>query len=192
MHDPADVLDAFEATLRNQVAFVLQTAGGSPPGGGPGWDGVLARFEIAGARPDRRGALAASRGLSRGAFPEEVEQVLLALSHRAWQTLHSMHAWGVTDGRVDLQTRWLGREHAKDTEAYRHASVDERLEWVKAGIREGQLSGFKADIYFELSRKERANERRKILRKQFCSACTTGLRRPLGRDCAGQYRQLHA
>jgi hypothetical protein len=57
---------------------------------------------------------------------------------------------------VDLQTRWLGRENPKDTEAYRHASVDERLEWVKAGIRDGKLSGLKAEIYFELSRKERA------------------------------------
>lgn len=57
---------------------------------------------------------------------------------------------------IDLQTRWLGRENPKDTEAYRHASVEERLAWVKAGIREGQLSGFKADIYFELSPKDRA------------------------------------
>jgi hypothetical protein len=58
---------------------------------------------------------------------------------------------------IDLQTRWLGREHPKDTEAYRHASVDERLEWVKAGIRNGKLSGLKTEIYFELPRKERAS-----------------------------------
>ena len=57
---------------------------------------------------------------------------------------------------VELQTRWLGRENAKDTEAYRHATVSERLEWVKAGMREGSLQGIKADIYFELPRGHRA------------------------------------
>ncbi len=43
-----------------------------------------------------------------------------------------------------------GREHTRDTDAYRHATVDERLEWVKDGIREGKLSGSKASMYFEL------------------------------------------
>ena len=56
---------------------------------------------------------------------------------------------------VELQTRWLGRENARDTEAYRHATVSERLEWVKAGIREGSFHGVKADIYAELSRGQR-------------------------------------
>jgi hypothetical protein len=56
---------------------------------------------------------------------------------------------------VDLQTRWLGRENPRDTEAYRHATVDERLAWVKDGIRNGQLSGVKADAFFELPRSKR-------------------------------------
>jgi hypothetical protein len=56
---------------------------------------------------------------------------------------------------VELQTRWLGRENARDTEAYRHATVSERLEWVKAGMREGSLQGIKADIYVELPRGQR-------------------------------------
>jgi len=51
---------------------------------------------------------------------------------------------------VELQSRWLGREHSHDTDAYRHATVDERLEWVKAGIREGKLAGPKASMYFDL------------------------------------------
>jgi hypothetical protein len=51
---------------------------------------------------------------------------------------------------VELQSRWMGREHSGDTEAYRHATVDERLEWVKAGIQEGELAGPKASMYFEL------------------------------------------
>ena len=52
---------------------------------------------------------------------------------------------------IDLQTRWLGRENPRDTDAYRHATVDERLQWVKEGIRDGSLSGPKADMYFELA-----------------------------------------
>jgi hypothetical protein len=51
---------------------------------------------------------------------------------------------------VELQSRWMGREHSRDTEAYRHATVDERLAWVKAGIQEGKLAGPKASMYFEL------------------------------------------
>src|SRR5919108_6585492 len=51
---------------------------------------------------------------------------------------------------VDLQSRWMGREHSRDTDAYRHATVDEKLEWVKDGIREGKLAGPKASMYFEL------------------------------------------
>ena len=36
---------------------------------------------------------------------------------------------------VELQSRWMGREHSRDTDAYRHATVDERLEWVKRGFK---------------------------------------------------------
>lgn len=51
---------------------------------------------------------------------------------------------------TELQTRWMGREHDRDTDAYRHATVEERLEWVKDGIRQGDLGGPKANIYYEL------------------------------------------
>lgn len=48
-------------------------------------------------------------------------------------TTHQLRHWlnhiADKDGLpVDLQTRWLGRENARDTEAYRHANVSERLE----------------------------------------------------------------
>ena len=56
---------------------------------------------------------------------------------------------------VELQTRWLGRENARDTEAYRHATVSERLEWVKAGMRDGTLGGVKTDVYLELPLSQR-------------------------------------
>jgi hypothetical protein len=53
---------------------------------------------------------------------------------------------------VELQSRWMGREHWRDTDTYRHATVDERLEWVKAGIQDGKLAGPKASMLFELPR----------------------------------------
>ena len=56
---------------------------------------------------------------------------------------------------VANRARWLGRENPRDTEAYRHATVDERLAWVKEGIRNGQLSGAKADAFLELPRAKR-------------------------------------
>ncbi|MCA9945188.1 MAG: hypothetical protein KC449_17000 [Anaerolineales bacterium] len=56
---------------------------------------------------------------------------------------------------IDLLTRWMGREYPYDTEAYRHASVDERLAWVKQGIQEEKLSGVMTDVYFELPEGER-------------------------------------
>lgn len=56
---------------------------------------------------------------------------------------------------VELQTRWLGRDDARDTEAYRHATMDERLQWVKNGICGGQIGGKLADVYFQLPKDER-------------------------------------
>ena len=56
---------------------------------------------------------------------------------------------------IDLQTRWMGRSNAKDTGAYLHSTVDERLVWLKEGIREGTVSGPIAQVYFELPVDER-------------------------------------
>jgi hypothetical protein len=56
---------------------------------------------------------------------------------------------------VEQQTRWMGREHAQDTEAYRHATVEERLQWVKNGIRNDTMDGFMADVYAQLPEEER-------------------------------------
>jgi hypothetical protein len=56
---------------------------------------------------------------------------------------------------VDLQTRWMGREHPQDTHAYHHATVEERLQWVKDGIRTGEICGTIATVYFALPEEER-------------------------------------
>jgi hypothetical protein len=56
---------------------------------------------------------------------------------------------------IDLQTRWMGRQHANDTKAYLHSTVEERLTWLKEGIREGKICGPVARVYFELPADER-------------------------------------
>lgn len=56
---------------------------------------------------------------------------------------------------IDLLTRWMGREYPRDTEAYRHLTMDERLQWVKAGIRHQEMGGVMTDVYFELPVDER-------------------------------------
>lgn len=56
---------------------------------------------------------------------------------------------------TDLQTRWLGRENLKDTQAYQHATVEEKLQWLKNGIRNGEICGTIASVYFALPEEER-------------------------------------
>jgi len=55
---------------------------------------------------------------------------------------------------VELLTRWMGREHPRDTDAYRHLTTDERIAWVKAGIRGGEMSGKLVKFYNALARAE--------------------------------------
>jgi integrase len=56
---------------------------------------------------------------------------------------------------VEVLTRWMGRNDARDTQDYRHATVDERLAWLKENIREGTVAGFMADVYYALPTIER-------------------------------------
>ncbi len=56
---------------------------------------------------------------------------------------------------TELQTRWMGRENPRDTQAYQHATVEERLVWVKNGIRNGEIGGTIASVYFALPEDER-------------------------------------
>lgn len=56
---------------------------------------------------------------------------------------------------TDVLTRWMGRDNPRDTEAYKHATMGERLRWVKEGIQGEQLQGTMANVYFELPEGER-------------------------------------
>ncbi|MFQ5433602.1 MAG: hypothetical protein ACE5FD_01885 [Anaerolineae bacterium] len=55
----------------------------------------------------------------------------------------------------DVLTRWMGRKNPRHTQAYRHATMDERLQWVKQGIQDNELGGFVAEVYQELPLAER-------------------------------------
>jgi hypothetical protein len=56
---------------------------------------------------------------------------------------------------IDLLTRWMGRETPRHTQAYRHATMYERLQWVKQGIQDNELGGFVAEVYQGLPLAER-------------------------------------
>jgi integrase len=56
---------------------------------------------------------------------------------------------------VEVLTRWMGRSDARDTQDYRHATIDERLVWLKKSIREGTVVGFMTDVYHALPTIER-------------------------------------
>ena len=56
---------------------------------------------------------------------------------------------------VEVLTRWMGRSFARDTQDYRHATVDERLAWLKDSIRSGSVTGHMAEVYRQLPVGER-------------------------------------
>jgi hypothetical protein len=75
---------------------------------------------------------------------------------RSHQLRHWLNTMAEKGGLpLDLQTRWLGRENPRDTDAYRHLLPGERVEWVKEGIRVGEMFGSMARVYFELSADEK-------------------------------------
>lgn len=99
-----------------------------------------------------------SRGHMKSAFArfdihEEDGAVCAITSHQLRHWLNDLADKGGLP--MELLTRWMGRENAYDTEAYRHASVDERLAWVRQSIQEEKLSGMMTDVYFELPEGER-------------------------------------
>lgn len=76
-------LDALEAAIAEHLRFVHERAGGSPAGGGPAWDALLAHYGVAGVGPGERAAVVRGLGLSRGATPGEVRLVFVALARWA-------------------------------------------------------------------------------------------------------------
>jgi hypothetical protein len=56
---------------------------------------------------------------------------------------------------TDVLMRWMGRSDRRSLEVYKHATMDERLKWVKEGIRAEQMQGTMPAAYFELPETER-------------------------------------
>lgn len=56
---------------------------------------------------------------------------------------------------TEVLMRWMGRTDRRSVAAYKHATMDERLRWVKEGIRADQLQGTMTATYFELPDTER-------------------------------------
>jgi ribosomal protein L37AE/L43A len=87
------VLDQFEATLKNQVAQLQAAAKAAAPGGVGDWEGVVTHFGLSGLDRAERVKEAGRRGHTRGAFPEEFEAVVFVLSKQASQVLDQIRGW---------------------------------------------------------------------------------------------------
>lgn len=90
MQSPQELISSFEKTLDEQFAYILGTARKSAPGGDVEWQVLVSELGLEPMSTQERGALARKRRHGRGAFPDEVERALTALSQRAEQTLHAL------------------------------------------------------------------------------------------------------
>lgn len=56
---------------------------------------------------------------------------------------------------TETLTRWMGRDNPKDTEAYIHFTQEEKINFVKEGIKNNSVKGVLSEAYFYLSKDER-------------------------------------
>ncbi|MGI8467809.1 MAG: hypothetical protein ACR2N3_05085 [Pyrinomonadaceae bacterium] len=56
---------------------------------------------------------------------------------------------------MELLSRWMGRDNLKDTQAYIHLTQEEKIEWVKKGIRDDITKEVLNEVYFSLPDEER-------------------------------------
>lgn len=89
----AHLLDQFEATLKNQLAQIRESAKSAAPGGVGEWEEVVTHFGLTGPARADRVKQAGQRGHTRGAFPEEFEAVVGVLGRQASQVLQQMQSW---------------------------------------------------------------------------------------------------
>lgn len=92
MHPIGALLDRFESVLFGHIGHVLEVAATSPAGGAGRWEELMTHFGLQGMPREERGPTAAKRGHPRGAFPEEVEQVLQAIATMASSSLGELRA----------------------------------------------------------------------------------------------------
>jgi hypothetical protein len=139
------LLDQFEATLKNQLAQVQALAKSSAPGGIGDWEQVVAQFGLPAIDRPTRAREAGARGHTRGALPDEFEQVVARLGEQARSLLAQIHAWNITeisadphaDARVQALAVQLGNLASEQRRAY-EASIK-----PKTGV--GGLAGIFAN-----------------------------------------------
>jgi ribosomal protein L37AE/L43A len=92
-----NVLDQFEATLKNQIAQLQAAAKSAAPGGVGDWEAIVTHFGAGGGVPGiertERLKQAGQRGHTRGAFPEEFEAVVAVLARQAGELLVQLGGW---------------------------------------------------------------------------------------------------
>lgn len=98
-----------------------------------------------------------SRGTTKSVFErfeirEENGEFCTMHSHQLRHWLNTIAEKGGLP--MEMLTRWMGRENPRDTGAYRHLSMDERIAWLKSGIRKKEVGGLLADVYHTLSEEE--------------------------------------
>jgi integrase len=99
-----------------------------------------------------------SHGLNKSVFErfdirEEEGAICRMSSHQFRHWLNDIADKGGLP--TDVLMRWMGRNDRRSVEVYKHATMDERLQWVKEGIRAEQMQGTMAAAYFELPETER-------------------------------------
>jgi hypothetical protein len=110
MNRPAASVEALAASVEQHARWIVETAMGSPPGGGPAWDGLLRHYGIVPFPPEERQASVQNLRMSRGAIPGEVRAALDGLKN--WALGQLPHAPGDPgplharlQGLVDFETQ---------------------------------------------------------------------------------------
>jgi hypothetical protein len=105
-------VEALEAALAQHLGVVQRTAFGSPPGGGPEWDGVLRHYGHTALDGQERSTIVSCMRLSRGAVPAELRMVLVGLQTWAQGQIDQLRSTGAAQGhpsfaRLEQRVRGL-------------------------------------------------------------------------------------
>jgi integrase len=104
---------------------------------------------IAGRAGTVQGTKGVKSAFERFGIREESGEIVRMNSHqfRHWVT-DTVAKGGATDSDI---ARWQGREQLGDINAYKHMSSTERIEWAKRKIRQHEIQGDVAEMYFSIA-----------------------------------------
>lgn len=139
------LLDQFEATLKNQLAELQAAAKSAAPGGVGDWEGIVAHFGLPTIERAERVRQAGQRRHTRGALPEEFEAAVERLAGEAGQMLTRLRGWHAdaiaADPSATQRLQLLGHQIATLAAEQRRAYEDELA--PKTGV--GGLAGIFAN-----------------------------------------------